>query len=143
MSPPQRRAHGYTLLEIMVVVFIIGLLVTIVAPRIVGRTDDARRTKAMADLASIGQALNLYRLDNGTYPTTEQGLQALNERPTSAPAPRAWRNEGYLDRVPIDPWGNPYVYVLVTPQRYALQSFGSDGVEGGDGTAADIDATTR
>jgi len=143
MSPSHRRTNGYTLLEIMVVVFIIGLLVTIVAPRIVGRTDDARRTKAMADLASIGQALNLYRLDNGTYPTTEQGLHALNERPTSAPVPRTWRNEGYLDRVPIDPWGNPYVYVLATPQRYALQSLGSDGVEGGDGTAADIDAATR
>lgn len=143
MSPSHRRTNGYTLLEIMVVVFIIGLLVTIVAPRIVGRTDDARRTKAMADLASIGQGLNLYRLDNGTYPTTEQGLHALNERPTSAPVPRTWRNEGYLDRVPIDPWGNPYVYVLATPQRYALQSLGSDGVEGGDGTAADIDAATR
>ena len=143
MSPSHRRTNGYTLLEIMVVVFIIGLLVTIVAPRIVGRTDDARRTKAMADLASIGQALNLYRLDNGTYPTTEQGLHALNERPTSAPVPRTWRNEGYLDRVPIDPWGNPYVYVLATPQRYALQSLGSDGVEGGNGTAADIDAATR
>ena len=143
MTAARRHARGYTLLEIMVVVFIIGLLVTIVAPRIVGRTDDARRTKALADLASIGQALNLYRLDNATYPTTDQGLRALTERPTSAPVPRAWRGEGYLDGVPIDPWGNPYVYVLATPQRYALQSLGSDGVEGGDGTAADIDATTR
>jgi len=139
----RRSPRGYTLLEIMVVVFIIGLLVTIVAPRIVGRTDDARRTKAVADLASIGQALNLYRLDNGSYPTTDQGLQALVERPTNAPVPKTWRSEGYLDRVPTDPWGNPYVYVLATPQRYALKSLGGDGVEGGDGVAADIDATAR
>ena len=139
----RRRARGYTLLEIMVVVFIIGLLVTIVAPRIVGRTDDARQTKAAADLASLAQALNLYRIDNGGYPTTDQGLAALVERPTTPPVPKAWRGEGYVDRVPSDPWGNPYVYVLATPQRYLLKSFGSDGVEGGDGIAGDIDAPGR
>jgi general secretion pathway protein G len=138
-----RRAPGYTLLEIMVVVFIIGLLVTVVAPRIMGRTDDARRTKAAADLASLGQALNLYRLDNGMYPTTDQGLEALVERPTTAPVPKAWRSEGYIDRVPTDPWGNAYVYVLAAPQRFALASLGADGVEGGDGAAADIDAGTH
>jgi general secretion pathway protein G len=130
---------AYTLLEIMVVVFIIGLLATIVAPRILGRTDEARRTKALADIASVTQALNLYRLDNGAYPTTEQGLEALVERPTSAPMPRAWRAEGYLDRVPADPWGNPYVYVLATPERYVLKSLGSDGAEGGDGVAGDVE----
>jgi general secretion pathway protein G len=139
----RRRARGYTLLEIMVVVFIVGLLVTIVAPRIVGRTDDARRTKALADLASLGQALNLYRLDNGTYPTTEQGIAALVERPTSPPVPKAWRAEGYVDRLPVDPWGNSYVYVLAAPQRYALRSLGADGVEGGDGADGDIDAGSR
>ena len=135
-----RRERGYTLLEIMVVVFIIGLLVTIVAPRIMGRTDDARQTKATADLASLAQALNLYRLDNGAYPTTDQGLAALIERPTTPPVPKMWRSEGYVDRVPSDPWGNPYVYVLATPQRYLLKSLGADGVEGGDGLAGDIDA---
>jgi len=135
-----RARAGYTLLEIMVVVFIIGLLATIVAPRVLGRTDDARRAKAAADLASIAQALNLYRLDNGTYPTTHQGLAALVERPTAPPPPKAWRAEGYLDRVPVDPWGNAYVYVLGVPQRYALKSLGADGVEGGDGVAADIDS---
>ena len=138
-----RRAPGYTLLEIMVVVFIIGLLVTVVAPRIKGRKDDARRTKAAADLASLGQALNLYRLDNGVYPTTDQGLEALVERPTTAPIPKAWRSEGYIDRVPTDPWGNAYVYVLAGPQRFALASLGADGVEGGNGAAADIDAGTH
>lgn len=136
---PRRTARGYTLLEIMVVVFIIGLLATIVAPRILGRTDEARRTKALADLASIAQALNLYRLDNGAYPSTEQGLDALVERPSAPPVPRAWRAEGYLDRVPPDPWGNAYVYVLATPQRYVLKSLGGDGAEGGDGVAADVE----
>ena len=123
----------------MVVVFIIGLLATIVAPRILGRTDEARRTKALADMASMMQALNLYRLDNGTYPTTDQGLEALVERPTAPPVPRAWRAEGYLDRVPADPWGNAYVYVLSTPERYVLKSLGSDGTEGGDGVASDVE----
>ena len=139
----RRAERGYTLLEIMVVVFILGLLATIVAPRIMGRTDEARRTKAIADLASIAQALNLYRLDNGGYPSTEQGLEALVERPATAPVPKAWRAEGYLDRMPVDSWGNAYVYVLTTPQRFTLKSFGADGAEGGDGTAADIDAKDR
>jgi general secretion pathway protein G len=140
MSRGRPREPGYTLLEIVVVVFIVGLLATIVAPRIIGRTEDARHTKAIADLAALKQALDLYRLDNGGYPSTEQGLAALAERPTIPPLPKAWRNEGYVDRVPDDPWGNPYVYVLATPQRYALKSLGADGVEGGEGTAADVDA---
>ena len=135
----QRRSSGYTLLEIMVVVFILGLLATIVAPRIMGRTDEARRTKAVADLAGIAQALNLYRLDNGDYPTTEQGLEALVERPSAPPVPKAWRASGYLDHLPADPWGTPYVYVRLAAQRYTLKSLGSDAAEGGDGTAADID----
>jgi len=134
-----RGRRGYTLLEIMVVVFIVGLLVTIVAPRILGRTDEARATKARADIAAVAQALNLYKLDNGSYPTTEQGLEALVERPSRPPVPKAWRSEGYVNRVPVDGWGNAYVYLLVTPERYTLKSLGADGVEGGDGRAADID----
>jgi general secretion pathway protein G len=136
-----RWRAGYTLLEVMVVVFIVGLLVTIVAPRIMGRTDDARTTKVRADLASITQALNLYRLDNGAYPTTEQGVEALVERPSRPPVPKAWRADGYLGRVPVDAWGNPYVYLLQTPERFTLKSLGADGVEGGEGLAADIDGT--
>jgi len=139
----QPGAGGYTLLEIMVVVFILGLLVTIVAPRIMGRTDEARVTSAIANMKSIEQALNLYRLDNGTYPTTEQGLEALVTRPTAPPIPKAWRSEGYLPRVPLDPWGNAFVYVLAIPQRYTLKSLGADGVEGGGGLAGDIDARER
>jgi len=132
--------RGYTLLEIMVVVFILGLLATIVAPRIMGRTDEARVTAAIANMKSVEQALNLYRLDNGTYPTTEQGLEALVRKPTIPPMPRGWRAEGYLTRLPDDPWGRPYVYLLVTPERYTLASLGADGVEGGEGHDADIDS---
>ncbi len=143
MTTRQPGAGGYTLLEIMVVVFILGLLVTIVAPRIMGRTDEARVTSAIANMKSIEQALNLYRLDNGTYPTTEQGLEALVTRPTAPPIPKAWRSEGYLPRVPLDPWGNAFVYVLAIPQRYTLKSLGADGVEGGGGLAGDIDARER
>ena len=138
---PRRGQRGYTLLEIMVVVFIVGLLVTVVAPRILGRTDDARVTKVAADMASIRQALDLYRLDNGVYPTTEQGLEALVERPTRPPLPKAWRSSGYLTRVPVDAWNHAYVYVLVTPERFALTSLGADGIEGGNGLAADVDGS--
>src|SRR5262245_44963815 len=123
-----RRSGGYTLLEIMVVVFILGLLATLVAPRIIGRTDDARRTKAVADLKGIEQALNLYRLDTGGYPTTEQGLEALVHRPERPPVPRNWNPNGYLERLPVDPWGTPYVYVC-DGTRFELKSLGADGVE--------------
>jgi len=135
----KRRREGFTLLEIMVVVFILGLLATIVAPKIIGRTDDARRTKAIADLKGIEQALNLYRLDSGSYPSTEQGLDALVRRPEKPPVPRAWNPNGYLERVPLDPWGAPYVY-LSDGGRFTLKSYGADGVEGGVGKFADLDS---
>ena len=118
---------GFTLLEIMVVVFILGLLATLVAPRIMGRTDEARHTKAIADMKAIEQALNLYRLDTGAYPTTQQGLEALVQRPTTPPVPRT----------PVDPWGNPYVYVC-DGSHFTLKSLGADGVEGGEGKFADV-----
>ena len=133
------RRAGYTLLEVMVVVFILGLLATIVAPRIMGRTDDARRAKALADLKGIEQALNLYRLDTGGYPTTEQGLEALVRRPDRPPVPRTWNPNGYLEHVPADPWGNAYVYVAES-NRFVLRSWGADGAEGGDGRFADLDS---
>lgn len=133
------RTRGFTLLEIMVVLFILGLLVTLVAPRIVGRADEARHTKAIADMKAVEQALNLYRLDTGGYPTTTQGLDALVHRPESAPVPKTWNPNGYLERVPADPWGNTYVY-LSDGARYTLRSLGADGAEGGDGKAADLDS---
>jgi general secretion pathway protein G len=132
------RDHGFTLLEIMIVVFIVGLLATLVAPRLMGRTDEARRVKATADLATIAQALDLYRLDSGGYPTTPQGLAALVTRPTSPPIPAKWREGGYVDQLPPDPWGNAYVYVA-TGDRFLLKSLGADGVEGGEGNAADVE----
>jgi len=131
--------RGFTLLEVMVVMFILGLLATLVAPRIVGRTNDAQRIKAVADLKGIEQALNLYRLDAGDYPTTAQGLDALVHRPQQPPAPRAWNPHGYLERVPLDPWGHAYVYTA-DAGNYRLESLGADGVEGGEGQFADIDS---
>jgi len=132
---------GFTLIEIMVVVFILGLLVTLVAPRIVGRTDEARRTKAAADVKGIEEALHLYRLDNGFYPTTDQGLQALVTKPETGNVPRRWNPDGYLDALPIDPWGNLYAY-LSDGNTYTLKSYGADGAEGGEGKYADIDTHT-
>jgi general secretion pathway protein G len=123
----------------MVVLFIIGLMSTLVAPRIVGRADDARRTKAIADMKAIEQALNLYRLDGGGYPTTEQGLAALVRRPDRPPAPRVWNPNGYLERLPADPWGHPYLY-LADGNRFTLRSYGADGVAGGEGRFADLDS---
>ncbi len=134
-----RRRAGYTLLEIMVVVFILGLLATIVAPRILGRTDDARRTKALADMKGVEQALNLYRLDTGGYPTTEQGLEALVHKPARPPVPRTWNPSGYLEHVPLDPWGNPYIYIS-DGSRFTLRSYGADGTEGGEGKFADVES---
>ncbi len=134
-----RARTGFTLLEVMVVVLILGMLATIVAPKLLGRTDEARRTKAIADMQGIEQALSLYRLDTGGYPTTEQGLEALVERPTTPPVPARWNEEGYLERVPVDPWGHPYVYVS-DGSRFTLKSLGADGVEGGEGRHADLDA---
>lgn len=139
MTGARRSAAGYTLVEIMVVVFILGLLATLVAPRLLGRTDDARRAKAMADLKAIEQALNLYRLDAGRYPTTEQGLAALVRPPDRPPLPARWNPDGYLDHVPDDPWGHPYVYVS-DGARIALRALGADGAEGGEGRDADLDA---
>ena len=138
-----RRKHrgeaGFTLIEIMVVVFILGLLITLVAPRILGRTDEARQTKAAADIKAIEQALALYKLDNGSFPTTEQGIEALVQRPTSGPQPRRWNPDGYLEKVPIDPWGTPYVF-RSDGNSYVILSYGADGVEGGEGKNADIDS---
>lgn len=130
------RIHaGFTLIEIMVVVFILGLLVTLVAPKIIGRTDEARRTKALADIKGIEEALHLFKLDNGFYPTTDQGLQSLVTRPSNA---RNYNPDGYLDKVPMDPWGNPYAY-FCDGQSYLIKSYGADGQEGGEGKNADID----
>jgi general secretion pathway protein G len=133
-----RDQAGFTLIEIMVVVFILGLLVTLVAPKIIGRTDEARRTKALADIKGIEEALHLFKLDNGYYPTSAEGLSALVQRPANA---KNYNPDGYLDRLPVDPWGNNYSY-FSDGQEYIVKSYGADGQEGGEGKNADIDSRT-
>ena len=130
--------RGFTLVEIMVVIVIIGILAVLVVPRVVGRSDDARIAAAKHDVATIQQSLKLYRLDNGRYPTSEQGLQALVAKPQSAPVPTNWRQ--YLDKLPKDPWGKEYQYL--NPGVHGevdVFSLGADGAPGGAGGAdADI-----
>jgi general secretion pathway protein G len=139
---PAARNHreaGFTLIEIMVVIAIIGILATLIVPNIMGRPDEARATAAKHDVGTINQALKLYRLDIGRYPTTEQGLKALVERPTSEPIPQNWKTGGYLSSVPKDPWGNPYQYSNPgTRGEIDVISYGADGKPGGTGTDADI-----
>ena len=134
-----RRHAGFTLIEIMVVVVIMGVLAALLVPRLMGRTDDARILAAKQDTATLMQALKLYRLDNQRYPTTEQGLHALIARPTNGPQPANWKSGGYIDRLNKDPWGNPYQYVSPgTRNEVDIFSFGADGQPGGTGNDADI-----
>lgn len=131
--------RGFTLIEIMVVMVILGLLVAIVAPNIMGRSDEAKVTIARTQLKNVQSALDLYRLDNSQYPSTQQGLEALVSKPSGSPEPKNWNPDGYLKSVPEDPWGNAFQYVSPgTEGPYDLYSYGSDGQEGGDGDAADI-----
>ena len=138
MHMPYLR-RGFTLLEVMVVVVILGILAALVVPKIISRPDEARAIAAKQDIASLMQALKLYRLDNQRYPSTEQGLQALVARPASAPLAPNWKTGGYVERVPKDPWGNAYQY-LNPGVRGELDVFsmGADGASGGEGNDADI-----
>jgi general secretion pathway protein G len=130
---------GFTLLEVMVVVVILGVLAALVVPKIIGRPDEARAIAARQDVASLMQALKLYRLDNQRYPTTEQGLQALVAAPAAAPLAPGWKAGGYVERLPNDPWGRPYQY-LNPGVRGELDVFslGADGAPGGEGNDADV-----
>lgn len=131
------RGSGFTLVEVMVVVIILGVLAALIVPRVVGRTDEARAVAAKQDIASLMQALKLYRLDSGRYPTTQQGLQALVEKPTTEPVPSNWKS--YLDRLPKDPWGHPYQ--MLNPGVHGeidVFSLGADGQPGGSGPEADL-----
>lgn len=134
-----RKQQGFNLFEVMVVVVILGLLATFIVPRIAGRPDEARVTKARADIRTIETALDLYRLDNGSYPSTDQGLQALVERPSSSPVPRNWRDGGYIKRLSKDPWGHPYQYL--NPGEHGeidIFSYGADSQPGGEGVNKEI-----
>lgn len=130
---------GVTLIEMMVVLVIIGIVAALVVPNVIGRPDEARVAVAGADLRAVAASLEMYRLDNRTYPTTEQGLSALTQRPTSQPVPVNWIEGGYLPTPPVDPWGNPYIYRSPAEDGpYDLISNGADGVPGGEGSDADI-----
>lgn len=133
------RSSGFTLLEIMIVVVILGVLAALVVPKVMSRPDEARLVAAKQDIAALQQALKLYRLDNFVYPTTEQGLQALVSKPSTQPVPPNWKGGGYLDRLPKDPWGSPYQYL--SPGVHGevdVFSFGADRESGGEGDGADV-----
>nr|WP_267929672.1 type II secretion system major pseudopilin GspG [Paraburkholderia sp. ZP32-5] len=131
--------RGFTLIEIMVVIAILGILAALIVPKIMSRPDEARRVAAKQDIGSIMQAMNLYRLDNGRYPTQDQGLRALVEKPATDPVPNNWKDGGYLERLPVDPWGNPYQYLSPgTHGDIDIFSFGADGKAGGEANDADI-----
>ena len=130
---------GFSLVEVMIVVVILAILATLLVPHVMGRTEDAKRAAAKAQIQSIESALQLYRLDNGMYPSTEQGLQALVSKPAKGPAPTNWKAGGYLQKVPADPWGHAYKYASPSPQAdFEVVSFGADGVQEGEGKNADI-----
>ena len=132
-----RLAAGFTLIELMVVLVIIGVLAALVVPNVLDRADDARTTAARTDVTNVMLALKLYRLDNQRYPSSEQGLQALITKPTTAPLPLNWRP--YLEKLPNDPWGRPYQYLIPGVKgEIDVMSFGADGQSGGEGKDADI-----
>jgi len=139
--PSIRNNRGFTLIELMVVVVILGILAGLIVPRIMGRPEEAKQAKARIQLESFDTALKLYRLDSGVYPSTEQGLQALVETPSVGELPKNWRPGGYLDKgkIPRDPWGNEYVYLCPgIEDEYDLISYGADGEPGGEGKNKDI-----
>ena len=138
--PMQLRSRkGFTLIEVLVVVVILAILASIVVPKIIGRTDDAMIAKARADVQGLSTALNLYKLDNFTFPSTDQGLEALVNKPSGSPEAANWRSGGYIPRLPKDPWQRDYQYVSPGSHGdFDIYSLGKDGQSGGDGLAADI-----
>ena len=134
-----KKHLGFTLIEVMIVVVILGILASIIVPKIMGRPDEARATRTLQDIRAITAALDLYRLDNFSYPTTEQGLEALVTKPTGLPEGANWKQGGYLDKLPTDAWGKPYFYLKPGVHgEFDLYSYAADGVEGGTDAGADI-----
>jgi len=135
--------NGFTLIELMVVIVILGILAGLIIPRIMGRPEEAKRLKAKMTIESLETALKLYKLDNGMYPDTEQGLQALIEKPETGTLPKKWKKGGYLEKgkLPQDPWGNEFIYLSPgTHGEYDIISYGTDGVPGGDDQNKDINS---
>lgn len=142
-APCPSKESGFSLLELMVVVVIMSILALVILPRIIDRPDQARVARVQSDLAVISSAVKLYRLDNFRYPTTEQGLRALVTRPTSEPVPGNWAQNGYIDRLPKDPWGGPYQYLSPgVYDEFDIFTLGADGVAGGTDTNADLGTWT-
>lgn len=137
---PFSASGGFTLIEIMVVVVIMGIMAAMVVPKLMGRTDDARIAATKYDIVTLKKALDLYKLDNRRYPTSEQGLKALFAKPATGPTAVSWKPEGYIDRIPKDPWGNDYQYASPGTRGGEIEifSFGADGQPGGIGADADI-----
>ncbi|MEO1798020.1 MAG: type II secretion system major pseudopilin GspG [Pseudomonadota bacterium] len=134
-----RKDEGFSLLELMVVVVILSILALVIVPRVIDRPDQARTARAQSDIAAIASAIQLYRLDNFRYPTTEQGLEALRTAPSSEPVPQNYADSGYIDRLPVDPWGRPYEYLSPGVHgEFDVFSLGADGQSGGTGADADI-----
>ncbi|MGL5186529.1 MAG: type II secretion system major pseudopilin GspG [Plesiomonas shigelloides] len=130
---------GFTLLEVMVVIVILGVLASLVVPNLLGNKERADQQKVVSDLTALENSLDMYKLDNGQYPSTQQGLQALVSKPDGEPQPRRYRENGYIKRLPTDPWGNEYQYL--SPGEHGqvdIYSLGADGVEGGEGNGVDI-----
>ena len=141
LGSPARFQRGFTLIEIMVVVTILAILIALVAPKMVGRTDQARRVSTKAQVRNIEGALQLYKLDNGIYPSTDQGLDALVEKPNIGEIPKNWKTGGYLKKVPLDSWGNPFIYVSPGAHGdYDLVSYAADNEAGGTDKNADIES---
>ncbi|WP_299019967.1 type II secretion system major pseudopilin GspG [uncultured Photobacterium sp.] len=135
----QRKQRGFTLLEVMVVIVILGVLASLVVPNLLGNKEKADQQKVVTDIGALEQALDMYKLDNSVYPSTDQGLDALVTKPSSSPEPRNYQDGGYIKRLPKDPWGYEYNYVM--PGEHGavdVFSLGADGQEGGDGVNADI-----
>jgi len=133
----RRSNGGFTLIEIMMVVVIIGILAALIIPNVVGRDDQARATAVRNDIRAVANALDMYKMDNTQYPSTDQGLEALVTKPTGTPEPKNYNPDGYLKKLPVDPWGKPLIYIN-DGGKFDLYSLGADGKEGGEGYAADV-----
>jgi general secretion pathway protein G len=139
----EKKERGFTLIELMVVISILAILAALIAPSLLGTKEDALRTQAKVQIGNFEQALKLFYIDNGFFPTTEQGLMALIEKPTIGRPTKRWRERGYLEKegIPKDPWGNPYIYISpgIHSRDFDIISYGSDGEQGGEGNDADVE----